>query len=151
MFTGMRIRGREIGMKNLATVIRRKIVFIVGMIFAQIISLYILAYSFSNFDFFLEKIHFRFDIWNMTILDVQRVTYWLLVWNMFSGYFIFICLIFIFENFKPFMKLLFYLIIITQVISFIWSMSVSIDFGILMAAAALPPVFAALTRLRGWW
>jgi hypothetical protein len=136
---------------SLSKFIFRKIIFIIGMIFAQIISFYILAYSFSNFDFILKKAHFRFDIWNMPIDDVKGIAYWLFAWNMFSGFFIFICLIVIFENFKPFMKLIFYLIIIMQVISFMWGMSVSMDLGILTAATALPPVFAALTRLRGWW
>jgi hypothetical protein len=90
MFTGMRIREREIGMKNISKFILRKIVFIIGMIFAQKISFYILAYSFSNYDIISKQIHFRFDIWNMPIDYVQAVSYWLLIWNIFSGFLIFI-------------------------------------------------------------
>jgi hypothetical protein len=136
---------------NLATVIFKKIVFIIGILFTQIISFYTLMYFFSNFDIINKSTSFRLDFWNMLSNEFYPILYWLFIWNIISGFLIFISLIFIFENFKPLMKWVFYLIIIGQVIFFMWSLSVSMNFGIAMAATALPPVFAALTRLRGWW
>jgi hypothetical protein len=135
----------------LVKAILRKITFIIGMSIAQLISFYIQTYLFSSFDLMSQSISFRFDIWNMPSNEFYAALYWFLIWNIVSGFLFFVCLVFIFENFKPFMKLVFYLIIIGQIIFFMWSMSVSWNFGLSMAVMALPPTFAALTRLRGYW
>jgi hypothetical protein len=136
---------------NLAAATLRKMVFILGMLSAQLISFYALTFQFSNFDVIKKSVNFRLDIWNLPSSEFYPVIYWLLFWNIFSGILFFTCLIMVFENFKPLMKLVFYLIIIGQVIFFMCSMSISLNFGLSMAVTAFPPTFAVLTRLSGWW